>query len=101
MIAKIRRFLTVRRAQSETPLQREQRKNIALHFELAAANKRAEEAQTMVEYWRDCYIVAARERDAIKRAKSAAVAKGNRTRKAKREAAALVARTGCQQSIVQ
>ena len=46
MITKIKRLLSTRRAQSETPLQREQRKNIALHFELAAANKRADDAET-------------------------------------------------------
>ena len=74
MIAKIRRFLTVRRAQSETPLQREQRKNIALHFELAAANKRAEWAIAQLK--------------AIHDQRSDIVRRGNITRRLKREAAA-------------
>ena len=83
MISTIKRLWTGH--SPETPLEKLQRQyetmqghNVNLHFKLAAANKRAVEAEAKL--------------DAIKQQRSENTRRGNATRKAKREAAALIVR---------
>lgn len=93
MIAAIKRLLTTRRKLQSDTIDSLRRDVIRLHAAKMAAEKRADEAEAARDNWKGFAVEAQSaqfELAAIKRARSAAVSKGNTTRRLKREAAAKV-----------